>query len=231
MEASELRLMGRAIVQQFRNPSVTDEEIIRQIKEQPELINAELQSKENLFLSAVRWNRFHIAQALEEMGADINWRCEASLIAGNALNVAHSPEQADYLLEHGVEIEKNLSYASPYRNPAIAAADHNDKAMLFYWLNKQKEIFAEDEQFVKELIYATMETVALVNQYDMLSNIIADEELYEVLKEVYSRKDNEKSIKLILSALSYIKDEELESKKKELRKILNTRKKELKENL
>ena len=49
------------------------------------------------------------------MGADIHWTCEASMIQGNALGVARSPQQADQLLEWGVEIERNLPLLIPYR--------------------------------------------------------------------------------------------------------------------
>ena len=77
--------------------------------------------------------------------------------------------------------------------------------MLLYWLNKQKEI----------------------NQYDTLSCIIADEELFYILKDIYSKLDDVKSIQLYNSSLRQIDDKNLEARKKELRKILNGRKKEL----
>lgn len=55
--------------------------------------------------------------------------------------MAHSPEQADYLLSLGIEIEKNLVLRESFVNPAIIAVKHNDKKMMLYWLNKQKVLF------------------------------------------------------------------------------------------
>ena len=61
----------------------------------------------------------------------------------------------------------------------------------------------------------------------MLACVIADDELFGILKEIYAQVDNMESVRLYLSALRYIKDEALDVRKKELRKILNAKKKEL----
>ena len=66
-----------------------------------------------------------------------------------------------------------------------------------------------------------------MNQYNMLSRVIADEELFGILKKIYAQAEHEQSIRLYLGALRHIKDESLEARKKELRKVLNARKKEL----
>lgn len=66
-----------------------------------------------------------------------------------------------------------------------------------------------------------------MNQCDMLACIMANDDLYQVMKEIYSKVDNMSSIKLILGSLRQIKEEALEGKKKELRKILNGKRKEL----
>lgn len=163
------------------------------------------------------------------MGADIHWTCEASMIHGNALGVARSPQQADQLLEWGVEVERNLSLliSKPFKNPAIVAAEHNDTIMLLYWLGKQKELFADDPGYVGEVFYAAINMVSIMNQYNMLACVIADGELFGILKEIYAQVDNMESVRLYLSALRYIKDEGLDVRKKELRKILNAKKKEL----
>ena len=50
---------------------------------------------------------------------------------------------------------------------------------------------------------------------------------FGILREIYSQEDDAESIRLSLSALRHISDESLEPRKKELRKILNARKKEL----
>lgn len=225
----EFRKKAAEVASQLRNKAVSDEEIIRQIQEEPGLVHAKCLSGANLFLEAVVENRFPVAQALREMGADIHWVCHASVFNGNALNVARSPWQADQLLEWGVEIERNLSLhiSKPFKNPAIMAALHNDTAMLVYWLEKQRELFADEPDYVGELFYAAIDVVSMMNQYNMLACVIADEALFDILKEIYSRVDDTKSIRLYLGALRHINDPSLEPRKKELRKILNAKKKEL----
>ena len=175
------------------------------------------------------WDRFSIAKAPSEMGADIHWTCEASMIHGNALGVAGSPQQADQLLEWGVEIERNLSplISKPFKNPAIVAAEHNDTTMLLYWLGKQRELFADDPGYVGEVFYAAIHRISIMNQYNMLACVIADDELFGILKEIYAQVDDGESVRLYLSALRHIKDESLDVRKKELRNILNAKKKEL----
>ncbi len=225
----ELRQKAAGIAAQFRDKTVPDEEIIRQIQEEPELVHAQCLSGANLFLTAVAANRFPVARALREMGADVHWTCKASVFNGNALNVAHTPRQAEQLLEWGVEIERNLSLliSEPFKNPAIMAAFHNDATMLLYWLGKQRELFADTPEYAAEIFYAAINVVSMMNQYDMLSRVIADDELFGILKEIYSQAGNAKSIRLYLSALRHISDERLEPRKKELRKTLNARKREL----
>lgn len=228
MTEQELNEIENTILEQFQNAEISDEAIISQIKSIPEAINQILQSGSHLFLWAVLWDRFAAAQLLAEMGADVHCRFEGSLIAGNALNVAHTPEQAEYLLGLGLEIEKNLKRSSgPYLNPAIVAAGHNDKIMTSYWLGRQREIFKDDEKYVSELMRETVCWISMLNQYDMLAHIIADKQLYNILKEYYANEDDKKSIKLSLSALRQIKDETLEPQKKELCRILNARRREL----
>lgn len=223
----ELSQKASEIQSQFADETISDAAIIRQIKEIPELIHAKLSSGSNLFLSAVLRNRFSVAMALSDMGADVNWICEASMIHGNALNVAHSPQQAEQLLALGVAIEKNLLLSIPVQNPAIMAASHNDTTMLLYWLEKQKEIFADDAEYVRKLYYATIDMVSMMNQYDMLSCVMADDVLFNILKDIYSRIDNVSSIRLYFNALGYIDDKSLDARKKELQKTLKARKKEL----
>ena len=225
----ELRKRAAEIASQLWDKTVSDEEIIRQIKEEPELVHVKCLSGANLFLEAVVRDRFPVAWALREMGADIHWTCQASVFNGNALNVARTPGQADQLLEWGVEIERNLSLliTKPFKNPAIMAAFHNDAVMLLYWLRKQRKLFADEPEYVEEIFYAAIDVVSMMNQYNMLACVIADEELFGILKEIYSQVDNTKSVRLYLSALRHISGESREPRKKELRKILNAKKKEL----
>lgn len=151
------------------------------------------------------------------------------MIHGNALGVARSPQNAEELLALGVEIERNLSFSisKPFKNPAVVAAEHNDTTMLLYWLGKQREIFADDPEYVGKIFYAAIDMASMMNQYNMLSCIMADDELFGILRGIYAQEDNEKSIRLYLSALRHIKDERLEGRKEELRKVLNAKKKEL----
>lgn len=229
IKMTELELNEKAseIASLLKDKTIPDEVVILQIKKFPELINVKLLSGANLFLEAVLCDRFPIAKALSDMGTDINYTCKASIFNGNALNVARSPQQADQLLALGVEIERNLLLSKPFQNPAIMAARHNDTTMLLYWLDKQKEIFADDAEYIRELFYAAIDMVTMMNQYNMLSCVMADDELFCILKDIYSKLDDVNSIRLSLSSLKYIDDKNLATRKKELRKILNTRKKEL----
>lgn len=227
MTEKELRIKATEIERQFRNPEASDETILARIRELPETIHTKLLNNSNLFLSAVGNGRFALAMALSEMGADIHWRNDASGIEGNALNVARSPQEADRLLEMGLEVERNLLLSVRCKNPIISMAGRNNIPMFFYWRDKEKELFAEDEAYVKDLLYGAVNMVAIANQHDMLARIIADEELFPILRDIYAGVDSTKSISLYLSALRKIQDESLEARKKELRKVLNTRKKEL----
>lgn len=228
MTEQELKVLAMDIDKSFRNEETSDEEIIGRIKDTPELINVTLLSGANLFLSSVRWNRPQITKALAEMGSDIHWKIDASAVSGNALNVARTPEIAEYLLSIGLEIEKNCSIREPYWNPAIKAVHLNNCDMVLYWLKKERELFKNDKAYIDELVKAAVKNaVCHMNQSNMLSCIMANDELYSIMKDVYMQVDNVDSIKLYLSSLRQISDKTLESRKKELRNVLNKRKSEL----
>ena len=227
MTDQELRMLSAAIQSQLADAAVPDEVILDKVREVPELLQAKLPSSANLFLAAVSRGRFELAKKAAAMGADIHWRCEASGIGGNALNAARTPEQAEELLAMGVEIERNLSLRHPCQNPAITSASRNKPEMMRYWLQKQSQLFAGEPEYLQQLFYAAIRVASMLNQYGTLAVIMADDELFPLLKEIYSREDTVDSIKLYQSALRRIKDESLEPRKKELRKILNARKKEL----
>ena len=220
-------MLSAAIQSQLADAAVPDEVILDKVREVPELLQAKLPSSANLFLAAVSRGRFQLAKELAAMGADIHWRCEASGIGGNALNAARTPEQAEELLAMGVEIERNLSLRLPCQNPAVTSASRNEPEMMRYWLQKQSQLFAGEPEYLQQLFYAAIRVASMLNQYGTLAVIMADDELFPLLKEIYSREDTVDSIKLYQSALRRIKDESLEPRKKELRKILNARKKEL----
>ncbi len=227
MTDQELRMLSAAIQSQLADAAVPDEVILDKVREVPELLQAKLPSSANLFLAAVSRGRFQLAEELAAMGADIHWRCEASGIGGNALNAARTPEQAEELLAMGLEIERNLSLRLPCQNPAVTSASRNEPEMMRYWLQKQSQLFAGEPEYLQQLFYAAIRVASMLNQYGTLAVIMADDELFPLLKEIYSREDTVDSIKLYQSALRRIKDESLEPRKKELRKILNARKKEL----
>ena len=227
MTDQELRMLSAAIQSQLADAAVPDEVILDKVREVPELLQAKLPSSANLFLAAVSRGRFQQAKELAAMGADIHWRCEASGIGGNALNAARTPEQAEELLAMGLEIERNLSLRLPCQNPAVTSASRNEPEMMRYWLQKQSQLFAGEPEYLQQLFYAAIRVASMLNQYGTLAVIMADDELFPLLKEIYSREDTVDSIKLYQSALRRIKDEGLEPRKKELRKILNARKKEL----
>lgn len=227
MTDQELRMLSAAIQSQLADAAVPDEVILDKVREVPELLQAKLPSSANLFLAAVSRGRFQLAKELAAMGADIHWRCEASGIGGNALNAARTPEQAEELLAMGLEIERNLSLRLPCQNPAVTSASRNEPEMMRYWLQKQSQLFAGEPEYLQQLFYAAINVASMLNQYGTLAVIMADDELFPLLKEIYSREDTVDSIKLYQSALRRVKDESLEPRKKELRKILNARKKEL----
>ena len=227
MTDQELRMLSAAIQSQLADAAVPDEVILDKVREVPELLQAKLPSSANLFLAAVSRGRFELAKRAAAMGADIHWRCEASGIGGNALNAARTPEQAEELLAMGLEIERNLSLRLPCQNPAVTSASRNEPEMMRYWLQKQSQLFAGEPEYLQQLFYAAIRVASMLNQYGTLAVIMADDELVPLLKEIYSREDTVDSIKLYQSALRRIKDESLEPRKKELRKILNARKKEL----
>lgn len=227
MTDQELRMLSAAIQSQLADAAVPDEVILDKVREVPELLQAKLPSSANLFLAAVSRGRFQLAKELAAMGADIHWRCEASGIGGNALNAARTPEQAEELLAMGLEIERNLSLRLPCQNPAVTSASRNEPEMMRYWLQKQSQLFAGEPEYLQQLFYAAIRVASMLNQYNTLAVIMADDRLFPLLKEIYAGEDTADSIKLYQSALRRIKDEGLEPRKKELRKILNARKKEL----
>lgn len=85
----ELKEKAFAIGDLMRDTNISDEAIIAQMREIPELINAKLRAGMNPFVAAVSQGRLSVAKALSDMGADIHWIFAAS--SGNPLNVARTP--------------------------------------------------------------------------------------------------------------------------------------------
>ena len=219
----------------MRDKEYSDEEIYDKISENSEMIKMiDQRSGCNLFIHSVLCDRMKLAQKLADHGANIHLEVKGSLYSGNALNVAKTPECADWLLSIGIQIEKNLEQNSqerttPYDNPAIVAAAHNDFMMLRYWLTKEREVFADDPQYVSELYTKAIEMCTIVNQPNMLAEILGDKELYPLLEKAYCEKAfwDANSIKKQKKALKSIEDRALQDKAKKLVKILNQRAKEI----
>lgn len=210
--------------------SYTDEEIQKKIAETPVIIKLrDRSSGSNLFVEAVSYGRMELAKYLAEQGADIYYESSSDWVQGNALNAAETPEMVEWLLSLGLKIEKNLTLKKPL-NPAVVHALHEQPEMMRYWLTKEKELFADDSDYVKKLFSKTIDVAACHNSGDFLSVIISDDELYPYLKANYSEEDwwdPKQSIKLHKHGLRMVVAEDLQERKKELNKILNQRAKEL----
>ena len=210
--------------------SYSDAEIQKKIAETPVIIKLrDRSSGGNLFIEAVTYSRMELAKYLAEQGADIHFESTSDYVQGNALNCAETPEMVEWLLSLGLKVEKNLTLKKPV-NPAIVHAMHQEPEMMRYWLTKEKELFADDSDYVKKLFSKTIDMAACHNSGDFLSVIISDDELYPYLKANYSEEDwwdPKQSIKLHKHGLRMVVAEDLQERKKELNKILNQRAKEL----
>jgi ankyrin repeat protein len=211
---------------------ITDEEIWKKISETPEIIKiSDKRSSNSLFLLTIPSGRLELAKKLAENGADVNEKSTLPFFNGNALNGATTAEMAEWLLSLGLKVEKNLvreqeNRTTPYDNPAVNAASRNDADMMRYWLTKEKELFAEEPEYLEELFEKSISVAAKANRSMLLEFIIQDEELYPYLKKEYSDGTgwNPKvSAKLRKQALKLIEAEELKPQVKELTNILTQR--------
>ena len=216
---------------------ITDEEIWKKISETPEIIKMrDKRSSGFLFLLTIPHGRLKLAKMLAENGADVHEESTLPFYNGNALNGATTAEMVEWLLSLGLKMEKNLvlepeERTTPYVNPAVNAAGRNDARMMRFWLTKEKELFADEQEYLEELFEKTISVAAKVNQNTLLEFIIRDEELYPYLKKDYSDGTgwNAKvSAKLRKQSLKLIEAEELKPQVKELTKILTQRAKETK---
>ena len=179
-------------------------------------------STANLMIEAVLCDRFEVAKQLVNMGSDINWKCKASMINGNVLNVVSTPEEAEFFLKNGAEIEQNFKLNISYVNPAIAAAQKNDLRMLEYWINKEKILFSNDMNYYNELCMAVVDSVSDINQTETLSYVISNDNLFEMLIENYKNITDKKSIELRRNSLNMIKNQDVKPRVEELKNILKS---------
>lgn len=219
----------------LREKDITDEVIWKKISETSEIIKIkDKRSSNSLFLLTIPSGRLKLAKKLADNGADVYEKSTLPFFNGNALNGATTTEMADWLLSLGLKVEKNLvreqdARTTPYYNPAVNAASRYDAVMMRFWLTKEKELFAEEPEYLEKLFEKTISAAAKANQSALLEFIIRDEELYPYLKKDYSNGTgwNPKvSAKLRKQALKLIEAEELKPQVKELTKILMQRAKE-----
>lgn len=235
LEKEYVKLIKDIRLNMIANDSVSDEEIQKKISETPVIIKLKDRSSDtNLFMQAVLYNRMGLAKYLAEQGADIFFESKSDWFSGNALNNTETPEMAEWLLSLGLKIEKNIiqniyERPVPYENPALVTALHEQPEMMCYWLKKEKELFADEPEYLEKLFFKTVSTASLSSNSHMLTPLISDDELYPYLKRVYAEGDTwdlKKTIKLQKYGLSKIEAAELQERKKELLKILNQRLKE-----
>ena len=215
IEANKIKIL-------YLDKNITNEEILEIISEKKYVINIELMSTANLMIEAVHCDRFEVAKQLVNMGSDINWKCKASMINGNVLNVVSTPEEAEFFLKNGAEIEQNFKLNISYVNPAIAATQKNDLRMLEYWINKEKILFSNDMNYYNELCMAVVDLVSDINQTETLSYVISNDNLFEMLIENYKNITDKKSIELRRNSLNMIKNQDVKPRVEELKNILKS---------
>lgn len=220
MNEKEKRIEANKIKALYLDKNITNEEILAIISEKNYVINMELMSTANLMIEAVHCDRFEVAKKLVDMGSDINWKCKASMINGNVLNVVSTPEEAEFFLKNGAEIEKNFKLNISYVNPAIAVAGKNDLRMLEYWINKEKILFSDNMDYYNELCKAVVDMISNLNQRETLGYVISNDNLYAVLKENYKNITEKKSVTLRRKSLNMVKNDEIKTRVEELKNIL-----------
>lgn len=222
MNEKEKKIEANKIKILYLDKNITNEEILEIISEKKYVINIELMSTANHMIEAVHCDRFEVAKQLVNMGSDINWKCKASMINGNVLNVVSTPEEAEFFLKNGAEIEQNFKLNISYVNPAIAATQKNDLRMLEYWINKEKILFSNDMNYYNELCMAVVDLVSDINQTETLSYVISNDNLFEMLIENYKNITDKKSIELRRNSLNMIKNQDVKPRVEELKNILKS---------
>ena len=171
LEKEYVKLIRDIRQNMIADESISDEEIQKKIAETPIIIKLKDRSSgSNLFMQAVLYNRMELAKYLAEQGADIFFESTSDLFSGNALNHAETPEMAEWLLSLGLKIEKNIikniyERPVPYENPALVTAFHQQPEMMCYWLKKEKELFADEPEYLLFAIF-DKETLAIFVQSD-----------------------------------------------------------------
>lgn len=233
-EKEYARLMRDIRLEFIHDLEKTDEEVWEKICETPEIITLRDRScGANLFIAAVCWNRMELAKKLAENGADIFYETNMDLVQGNALNGAETPEMAEWLFSLGLKPEKNYvrlqsERTTPYDNPLLKAVDNSKPDMIRYWLAKEKELYAGEPDYLEELYRKMVQWAAIFNNSDVWSMFLSDDEVFPIVKNVFSTEQDPEEIKGYRRVLKKVESEDLQERKAELTKALSrTKKKEV----
>ena len=233
-EKEYARLMRDIRLEFIRDKEKTDEEVWDKICETPEIIKLRDRScGANLFIAAVCWNRMELAKKLAENGADIFYETNMDLVQGNALNGAETPEMAEWLFSLGLKPEKNYvrlqsERTTPYDNPLLKAVDNSKPDMIRYWLVKEKEMYAGEQDYLDQLFRKMVQWAAIFNDPDVWSMFLSDDEVYPIVKNIFITEQDPEEIKGYRRVLKKVEAEELQERKVELTKALSrTKKKEV----
>jgi hypothetical protein len=233
-EKEYARLMRDIRLEFIHDSEKTDEEVWNKICETPEIIKLRDRScGANLFIAAVCWNRMELAKKLPENGADIFFETNMDLVQGNALNGAETPEMAEWLFSLGLKPEKNYvrlqsERTTTYDNPLLKAVDNSKPVMIRYWLAKEKELYAAEPDYLEELYRKMVQWAAIFNNSDVWSMFLSDDEVFPIVKNVFSTEQDPEEIKGYRRVLKKVESEDLQERKAELTKALSrTKKKEV----
>ena len=174
-----------------------------------------------------------LAKKLAENGADIFYETNMDLVQGNALNGAETPEMAEWLFSLGLKPEKNYvrlqsERTTPYDNPLLKAVDNSKPDMIRYWLVKEKEMYAGEQDYLDQLFRKMVQWAAIFNDPDVWSMFLSDDEVYPIVKNIFITEQDPEEIKGYRRVLKKVEAEELQERKVELTKALSrTKKKEV----
>ena len=93
-----LKKLASELKYRLVDEKMSENEIIKVLEQTPKLAEVILPATTNLFMEAVSYNKMKVVEKLISLNSDIHLCCRPSAIRGNALNLAKTPEMADYLL-------------------------------------------------------------------------------------------------------------------------------------
>lgn len=216
MADKEIQLEKNKIVAMINDAQISDKQIIEEIEERPFLIDIELMSGRNLFMEAVKTERFELVKYLKENGSDIQHKCSGSLTNGNALNLARTEKMAEYLLENGVEVLQRFEYGEDYVHPACHLANFSETSdMVEYWRKKERTLIS-DMEIIERMDMAIIDIITMSNSKDGLSYLLRNDELFELYMTRIKPNKTADSMKYTKRALKNIDDPDLTDRIKEM---------------